>query len=198
MKIRKEDELLDSNYDGIQEYDNDLPRWWLMLFYGTMIFAVVFCCYYFYFGGLTSKQDFESAKSANDQLIAKNNTSTQSSGIQPEKIKAMISDVNFQNKGKEIFVQKCAACHGQSGEGLVGPNLVDKYWIHGGTIEKIQHTIEVGVPEKGMLAWKGLISDEDIVATVAYIRSIADTNPPNAKAPQGDLYIPNEVPSITN
>ncbi len=89
--------------------------------------------------------------------------------------------------GKAVYIQSCAVCHGQNGEGLIGPNMVDKYWIHGGTKEDIVKTINVGVPVKGMVPWKGVITDQQINDVSDFILSLQGTNPPNQKAAEGDL-----------
>ncbi|ROL59346.1 cytochrome oxidase subunit III, partial [Bacteroidetes/Chlorobi group bacterium ChocPot_Mid] len=82
----------------------------------------------------------------------------------------------------------CAACHGAMGEGGIGPNLPDNYWIHGNGINNIAKTIALGVPEKGMISWKATFKSNDILALASYVMSLHGTNPPNPKAPQGDLY----------
>ncbi|RYZ29080.1 MAG: cytochrome C oxidase subunit III, partial [Chitinophagaceae bacterium] len=79
-------------------------------------------------------------------------------------------------------------CHGGKGEGGVGPNLTDKFWLHGGTINDVFKTIKYGVPEKGMQAWEKTYSPSQIKNIASYIKSIAGSNPPNGKSPQGDPF----------
>ena len=79
------------------------------------------------------------------------------------------------------------ACHAQQGQGLVGPNLTDDYWIHGGLISDLRTVILNGVPEKGMLSWRGILKDEEINAVTAYVWTLHGTNPPNPKKPEGEL-----------
>ena len=177
---KKTDDLLSSNYDGIQEYDNDLPRWWIMLFYGTIIFAVLYSCYYYL--GFTPGS--EEKLTAQLQEIEKLKPAAPKE-ISEDTLLAFAKDPNHISKGKAIFDSKCNVCHGNEGQGLVGPNLTDEFWIHGAKLTEMKKIIEHGVLEKGMLAWKGVITDEEITDVVVFINSIKGTNPANPKAPEG-------------
>jgi cytochrome c oxidase cbb3-type subunit 3 len=97
-----------------------------------------------------------------------------------------LKDSKIVSSGKEIFIAKCVACHGQAGEGGVGPNLTDEYWLHGGSINDIFKTVKYGVPEKGMIAWQATLKPNEIQSVSNYILSIQGSNPANAKAPQGE------------
>lgn len=101
----------------------------------------------------------------------------------------VLSDDASIAKGKGSFVTKCAACHGQNGEGLVGPNLTDEYWIHGGGIKDIFKTIKYGWPEKGMISWESQIQPLEMQQIASFIYSLKGSKPANAKAPQGTIYI---------
>ena len=89
--------------------------------------------------------------------------------------------------GQAIFTQNCAACHGGSGEGGIGPNLTDEYWLHGGDIKSIFKVVKYGVLDKGMVPWEQNLTPGQIAEVSNYILSLQGTNPPNAKAPQGQL-----------
>lgn len=185
MSKRTQDELLTGNYDGIQEYDNDLPRWWIQLFYLTIIFSVIYTVYVHFMGTPTDHErvaqqlaDLKAVQTAYEQAHA---PKVEGADV----LLALAAKPEVVAKGQGVFAGKCAACHGAKGEGLVGPNLTDEYWLHGGKIEQIHTVIEVGVPEKGMMSWKALMPKEDIDAVTAYIWSIRHTNVPG-KAPQGD------------
>lgn len=183
-KKEQENKLLDSCYDGIQEYDNDLPRWWVWLFYLTIIFAVGYVWYY-HLGGPGQKltailEDEMQALEQQRQSAAVN------AGVPVTvSLVAAIAEPGRVEKGAKVFTERCAPCHGAQGQGIVGPNLTDKFWIHGASPEDVKKIIEQGVLEKGMLAWKGIITDDDIINLVAHIRAIGGTNPPNPKAPEG-------------
>ena len=179
---KKQDELLNSNYDGIQEYDNDLPRWWKALFIITIIFGLVYVAY----RNLGYSPDTEAALQHELKEIQAKQASTTSTVTSAETLLAFTKDPNHLAAGKAVFQTKCVACHGPEGQGLVGPNLTDNFWIHGGKISEIQHTIINGVLDKGMLSWKGLLSDQEIADVAAYIFSLKGTNPANPKPAQGE------------
>jgi len=180
-KGKREDELLSGNYDGIQEYDNDLPRWWLNLFYLTIAGGIVYAIVVHLTGAPSDLQTVAAEMSA---LKAAQRQSQSPALESEEQLAASFNDVQAIAKGKEVFALKCAACHGQNGEGLVGPNLTDDSWIHGGSAIKIKESVENGVPAKGMLAWKGLLPDNEIHAVLSYLWQIRNTNLPG-KAPEG-------------
>ncbi len=99
------------------------------------------------------------------------------------------TDTAALESGHKIYVQNCAACHGQKGEGIIGPNLTDKYWLHGdGSFSAIVKVIQDGVPTKGMISWKPVLPEESLLQAASYVYSLKGTNPPNGKAPQGEAY----------
>lgn len=177
------DELLDHDYDGIKEYDNDLPRWWLAIFVITAMYGLWYVLYYHAGPGVFAEQqlalDMEELESK--QKLDK----PAGEEIGDEQLLAMSKDLTALAKGSEVYMGKCLACHGPQAQGLVGPNLTDEFWIHGGKLTDIKNIIVKGVPEKGMLSWKGIISDEEIHSVTAYIWSLQGSNPPNPKAPEG-------------
>lgn len=180
---KDEDKLLNSNYDGIEEYDNDLPKWWVYLFYITIIASVVYVGYYHYMPGNTNSDKLASDMATIKSSSASTGVAAPASG---DALLQLASTDAAKSKGKEVFAAKCAVCHGGNGEGLIGPNLTDKYWINGGGISDIHKTVVNGVVEKGMLAWKGVLSEDDINNVVAFVWSVRNTNVANGKAPQGD------------
>ncbi len=187
MSKKPIDTLIDHDFDGIREYDNPLPPWWVYLFVITIVWAVLYFFYYDITGmGNSSAKEYENEiasfnkqKSAtpalaemvltNDDLTKKNN----------EQILIL---------GKQVFLKNCVSCHGQNGEGGIGPNLTDDYWIHGGRFQDVITTIFNGVLEKSMPAWKNLLSKDELIAVANYVYSINGSNPPNPKAPQGNLF----------
>ena len=191
-KDKEKDIDLGHEYDGIRELDNSLPPWWLWLFYGTIIWAAVYLWYYHVSDrGLNQEQEYiaaiEQGNAEKDKYL-----STQADAID-EKTVTLLTDDASKAEGKEIYVANCLVCHGAAGEGLVGPNFTDKYWIHGGNISNLFTTIKYGVPEKGMISWKSQLRPAAMQKVASYILSLQGTNPPNAKAPQGDLYDPSSA-----
>ena len=181
------DLLLDHDYDGIKELDNNLPTWWIYSFYLSIIFAVVYMVHFHVLktGDLMIAEYENELVEAQEQLSEK-----QASGIivlVDENNVELISDVVSLNKGALLYKSMCAACHANEAQGLVGPNLTDNYWVHGGEFKEVFSTIKYGVPEKGMIAWKSQLSPTQIQNITSYIFSLKGTNPPNPKAPEGTL-----------
>ncbi|MCB0335417.1 MAG: c-type cytochrome [Bdellovibrionales bacterium] len=184
----EEDKVLSHEYDGIQEYDNDLPRWWVWMFWGWIVFGVIYVGYYHYGPGTFPRQDVALEMKQAEEAAAQ--VAAEQAASQPEMDDAFfLAQVKIPEviaKGSEVFTAKCVACHGAAGEGIVGPNLTDEYWIHGGAPTDIHNVILKGVLEKGMLAWESQLTKDELVAVTSYVISIEGTNPPNAKEPQGE------------
>lgn len=194
---KEHDELLDHEYDGIREYDNPLPRWWLWLFYGSIVFAVIYTPYYYLGFGPTSteeyEQEMEAAKASRAAMTAPAAAPAAGAPGAPSAPPAAEAPSLQGNaaaiaEGKTIYATNCMPCHGMAGEGGIGPNLTDAYWIHGNTYDNIVHTVTVGVPDKGMIAWQAMLNPEKIRQVSAFVFSLKGSNPPNAKPPQGEHY----------
>ena len=178
---------LGHNYDGIRELDNRLPPWWLYGFYVTVLIGAIYLWrYHISETAPLSKQEFEIAmKKADEEKAA---YLAKAANNIDENTVAFIKEPSAIDAGKTAYVQMCAACHGKAGEGGVGPNLTDAYWIHGGSVKDIFKTIKYGWPEKGMKAWQEDFSPVQIAQISSYIKSMQGTNPPNGKEKQGDFY----------
>lgn len=183
---REKDILLDHDYDGIRELDNPLPPWWKYGFYITIGIAIVYLLNYEVLGyGKNPTQEYNEemakAKIQMAEYAAKSGNTIDENNIK-------MPDADGLAKGKEIFTTTCWPCHGKLGEGGVGPNLTDNYWLHKGSLNDIYQSIKHGYPDKGMQAWGKSFSAKEINDLAGYIKTLKGTNPPNAKAPQGDLY----------
>ena len=184
---REKDILFDHEYDGIRELDNSLPPWWVAMFYITIFAGVVYFAYYHVTGtGLSSQEacelEMEEAAQAVEAYLAKQADTVDETNVE------MIADENEIALGESLYQANCAACHGALGEGGVGPNLTDEYWIHGGSIKDVFKIIKYGVPEKGMISWKTQLRPTDMHKVSSFIMTLKGTNPPNGKEPQGDIY----------
>lgn len=177
----EKDELREHSFDGIQEYDNDLPKWWLWLFAITIVVSIIYPFIYDFGPGEFASESI--AKELDDTKAQQQTTTTE---VSESSLLKLASDASAISSGKEIFVTRCVACHGAQGQGLIGPNLTDDYWIHGAKITEIHSVVENGVLEKGMLAWKQQLAPEQLNAVVAYIWTLHGTNPTNPKAPEGN------------
>lgn len=188
-KDKEQDIDLGHEYDGIRELDNSLPPWWLWLFYGTILWSAIYLWYYHISDrGPDQQQEYVAAMELGEAEKAKF-LATQANSVD-EKTVTLLTDAAAIAEGKEIYTANCMVCHGANGEGLVGPNFTDKYWIHGGRINDLFKTIKYGVPEKGMISWQSQLRPAAMQKVASYILSMQGTNPPNQKAPQGDLYDP--------
>lgn len=171
-------------YDGIQELDNPLPNWWLMTFYITIAFAVVYFIYYSLGPGPDLNQELQINMAKLQEKIPQK---PQGPGLDEAKLAALAKDPGEIKKGEGVYKTRCASCHGDQGQGLIGPNLTDKFWIHGkGNLPEIAKVIKDGVSDKGMPPWGTLLKEDELLAVTAYVKSLKGTNPPGAKAPQGD------------
>ncbi|WAC39905.1 cbb3-type cytochrome c oxidase N-terminal domain-containing protein [Pedobacter sp. SL55] len=172
-------------YDGIKELNNPVPAWFNVLFYGTLIFAAGYL-YYYHIGEHGERQDDEyktemaKADLAKQKFLAKNASSVDENSVKVDPSQIAV--------GKGVFDANCVACHGQNGEGLVGPNLTDEFWLHGGSVKDIFKVVKYGVPEKGMVSWEKNMSSANISAVTNYILSLQGSKPANPKAPQGEKY----------
>ena len=182
----EEDRILDHEYDGIRELDNALPPWWKWGFYISVVLSFVYLWHYQFGDGPTPEQEYTAemktaaAEIEAYRLASKDNVDEKS---------VTMADAAGIEAGKAIFQKSCFMCHGANGEGGVGPNLTDDYWLHGGTINDVFHTIKYGYPDKGMQAWEKMFSPAQIRDLASYVKSLQGTKPANAKAPQGDLFV---------
>ncbi|MEH6308513.1 cbb3-type cytochrome c oxidase N-terminal domain-containing protein [Olivibacter sp. CPCC 100613] len=190
----EEDLVIDHAYDDIRELDNPTPAWFMGLFYATMVFGVVYLSVYHVFGwGMNQddeyKKEMRVAEQERKAYLASQVDNVDENSVEVDKSPEVLAE------GKAIFDQNCIACHGAVGEGGIGPNLTDNYWLHGASIKDVFKTIKRGVPDKGMIAWEQQLSPSKIAQVANYILSLQGTNPPNAKAPQGDLNEQHQSPN---
>jgi cytochrome c oxidase cbb3-type subunit 3 len=224
---KKKDELFDHEFDGIQEFDNDLPGWWVWLFIISTIFGIIYFAHYHVFGFGDSSRvqylkqvnpDYRPLPSDQNASLLSNifpsynspfysgdyevmqqdlrgygaTISTDLASAQAEEVDLSVialTDATALDGGKQIFGQFCYTCHGMQGEGGIGPNLTDDYWIHGGSFPEVVHVIKKGVVVKGMIAWETQLNQDQIIEVASYVNTMRGTNPPNQKDPQGELYV---------
>ena len=183
-----EKEMMDHAYDGIRELDNDLPPWWKYGFYVTIVFAVIYLARYHVFQ--TAPLQLEEFEIAMARAEAEREARALFAPAINEETVVMLEDEEDLARGKAIYIANCAVCHGQLGEGGIGPNLTDDYWIHGGSINDIFRVTKYGVIERGMTPWQDILSPLNIAQVSSYIKTLRGTDPPNQKEPEGELWIP--------
>jgi len=190
LKPLEEEEslVMDHKFDDIAELNNPTPAWFMVLFYGTIIIAVSYLLSYhvFGFGALQDDEyiaEVEQAAEAKAAFLA--NPVNSASAVNENNV-VQSEDAAVLKNGAGLFATRCTPCHGEHAEGLVGPNLTDEYWLHGGKVGAVFKTIKYGVPEKGMIAWEKSLSAQQISDLTNYVLSLQGSKPAGAKAPQGD------------
>ncbi len=182
---QKAEQLLDHEYDGIREFDNPLPGWWVLIFWGTFFFALGYVFHFHLSGnGVSVAEAYEK-----DMAEARAEQAKRSLGekVSEEALAKLMADTALMGDAHKLFLLRCTPCHGERGQGAIGPNLTDGYWIHGtGTLMDIFHTVSEGVPEKGMPPWKMQLSSIELRELAGFVGSLRGQNQPG-KAPEGTL-----------
>ena len=178
---QNDDKLIEHNYDGIQEYDNPLPRWWVYLFWVTIVFSALYLLNVPGIGVGNGRlaayeKDVAEWKAAHPQPTG---------GASAEQLALLANTSAVIASGKQVFITNCVSCHRADAGGLIGPNLTDDFWIHGGTLAEINKTITDGVLAKGMPNWGKLLTPGQVNAVTVYVGSLKGTHPVNPKAPEG-------------
>ncbi|MGX5817583.1 cbb3-type cytochrome c oxidase N-terminal domain-containing protein [Chitinophaga lutea] len=185
--VSEEAEDMGHDYDGIRELNNPTPPWWRWGFYASILFGVIYI-WRFHVTHSAPSQLEELAIAQAEAAVQKEAYLKNAANNIDENNVTLLSAADDIAAGKGIFASSCAPCHGQDGQGVVGPNLTDDHWIHGGQLKVIFSTIKYGVPEKGMKSWKEDFSPKQLAQLTSYIKSIHGTKPANPKAPEGALY----------
>jgi cytochrome c oxidase cbb3-type subunit 3 len=180
--------LLDHDYDGIKELDNNLPTWWVYLFYGCIVFAAVYLVRFEIMGA--DDQETELKKEMAQAKIEVETYMKTAPDMMDEKTVTLLTDPAALAEGKTIFTTNCAACHRADAGGQIGPNLTDEQWILGGGIKNVFHTLVNGGRDgKGMIAWKGTLKPKEMQKVASYILSLKGSNPVDPKAPEGEIWV---------
>lgn len=169
----------DHNYDGIHKSNHPLPIWWVAIFIITVVFSIP---YYFNYQNSSGSNLKEKLVAALEEKQGGFNLDEYNTYIKSDAKK-------IAKSGMKIYKRKCRVCHGAQGEGGVGPNLTDMFWINGnGSVASVYEVVDKGVTDKGMAAWGEALGKEKLMAVVEYVMKFKGTNPKNAKAPQGTEF----------
>lgn len=189
-----EDKVL-HELDGIKEYDNPMPGWLMAIWWGSLIFSAAYLIFYaLSFGEGTMEAEFRGETQAALTAVQAHYDANPLVTPAPAALLAGARDPAVLEIGAARFSRTCASCHGAQAQGLIGPNLTDDRWIHGGSVEQIFQSVAKGWPAKGMPPWGRVVKPEELAALVSYVRSLQGSNPPNAKPAEGDLTVPEPLP----
>lgn len=185
--------LLDHDYDGIKELDNNLPPWWVYLFYACVVFGIIYMVRFELLGA--DNQEMELKKEVAQAKIDIAEYMKTAPDLMDEKTVTLLTDPADLAAGKTIFAANCIPCHRADAGGQIGPNLTDDRWILGGGIKNIFHTITNGGRDgKGMIAWKGTLKPKEIQKVASYVLSLQGSNPKDPKAPDGEIWVDENAP----
>ncbi len=188
VPVEKEEEfiLADHNYDGIREMDARIPPWFMGLFYATVIFSIWYMLHYHVLkiGPLQEEEYAQEVRIAEIQRAEL----VRSGAMINEETVTLLTEPALLDAGKQIFITNCAACHAADGGGIIGPNLTDEYWVHGGGIKNVFKVVKYGVVDKGMVPWQSLLNPKQIQEVSSYVISLKGTSPANPKKAEGELW----------
>ena len=185
--------LLDHDYDGIKELDNNLPPWWVYLFYACIVFAGVYLVRFEIMGG--DNQEMELTKELAQAKIYVAEYMKTAPDMMDEKSVTLLTDAAALAEGKAIFTTNCVACHRADGGGAIGPNLTDEQWILGGGIKNVFHTLVNGGRDgKGMISWKGTLKPKEMQKVASYVLSLKGSNPKDPKVSEGEIWVDENAP----
>ncbi len=183
-KAKPAADLLDHQYDGIREYDNPLPGWWVWSFWGSFFFAIAYSFHYFVGNGVSVHDSYEQEMAV---VRAEQAKRALAESVSESGLEKLTADGALMADAKALFGQRCTPCHGDRAQGVIGPNLTDAYWLHGdGSLLAIHHTVSEGVPEKGMPSWKMQLTLAQVRELAAFVGTLRGSNVAG-KAPQGEL-----------
>lgn len=185
------DDRVAHEVDGIKEYDNPMPGWLMAIWWGSLIFSAAYLMYFALSFGETT-MDAEYRQDTQNAVTSVQAYFDAHPLVPPRPAELLAGAANdaVLDAGGARFTRSCSPCHGEQAQGLIGPNLTDDRWIHGGSVEQIFQTVAKGWPAKGMPPWGRALRPEELAAVVSYVRSLQGSNPPNPRAPEGELFAP--------
>jgi cytochrome c oxidase cbb3-type subunit 3 len=189
-----EDKVL-HELDGIKEYDNPMPGWLMAIWWGSLMFAAAYLVFHaLSFGEGTWEAEYRAERQEALSLVQAHFDANPIVPPSPMELLAGATNPAVLDTGAARFERSCASCHGPQAQGLIGPNLTDDRWLHGGSVEQIFQTVAKGWPSKGMPPWGRAVRPEELAALVSYVRSLQGSMPPNPRPAEGDPVAPEPLP----
>lgn len=178
-----EEHLMDHAYDGIQEFDNPMPRWWVWSYWASFWFALAYLFHYWVGNGVSVADDYDAEMAVVNAERAKE---ALAQAVSAESLEQMMADAQSVSAGAAVYQARCVACHLEKGQGSIGPNLTDGFWVHGqGELMDIHNTVSEGVAAKGMPAWSRQLTPAELRQVVVFVGTLRGTNVVG-KAPEGE------------
>lgn len=173
--------LMDHEYDGIRELDNNLPPWWLWGFYMTIIFAFTYILYYHVFNGNNQETEYKvsmlKAQKEIDAYLKDAAMNVDETNV------TLLTEPAGIAAGKQTFEANCTACH-KDGSGDIGPNLTDNFWLYGNDIKEVFGTVKNGTAN-GMPEHASKLNPVQLQQVASYVLSLKYKP---GKEPQGKEY----------
>ena len=181
--MSEKDQLRSHVYDGIQEYDNPMPGWWVMLFWGCIFFAIPYWLYYE--SGVPGRSIYDNYNEAVADNLRLQFEEIGELSLDSATIYKYKDDPKWLQVGASVFEMHCVACHAAKGEGKVGPNLTDDYWIHVKEIGDIAKVVDKGANGQAMPAWGNRLHPNEVALVSSYVASLRGSLPAGSgKAPE--------------
>ena len=181
--------------DGIREYDNPMPGWLMAIWWGSLFFAAAYLIFYaLNFGEGTMEAEYRNETQHALAAVQAHFDAHPVVSPSPASLLAGAANPTVLDVGAARFARSCAACHGEHAQGLIGPNLTDDRWLHGGSVEQIFQTVAKGWPAKGMPPWGRAVRPDELAALVSYLRSLQGSAPANPRPAEGDVVLPEPIP----
>lgn len=181
--------------DGIKEYDNPMPGWLMAIWWGSLLFAAVYLIYYaLSFGEGTLEAEYRQQTQQALTEVQAHFDANPIAAPSPASLLMGAANPAVLEAGAARFAKSCAACHGDHAQGLIGPNLTDDRWLHGGSVEQVFQTVAKGWPAKGMPPWGRAVRPDELSALVSYLRSLQGSNPSNPRQPEGEAFVSEPIP----
>lgn len=185
-------ELLEHNYDGIQEYDNPTPGWWHLIFWGTIIWSVIYVVIMHLTPIIPDR--YTRLETTRDAAIQKQFAQIMTISDPVEKVRTVMGDENWLAQGESVFQGTCTLCHNQNGEGLIGPNLTDNYYKNLTDLDGLLNVVTNGAANGAMPANKNLLTDNEIALVAGYVASLRGKNLSGPREAEGEEIPPFPAP----
>jgi cytochrome c oxidase cbb3-type subunit 3 len=183
------EETMGHSFDGIEEYDNPLPRWWYFKFLGTIVFGLGYLALYPGLGNFQGLLGWTSTKQYEEEVAAAEvRYGPVFAAFADQPVETLAGDPEALEVGGRLYANNCAVCHGSGGKGAYGfPNLTDDDWLYGGSVEKIRESLNLG-RMANMPAWQASLGDAGIEETSHYVVSLSGRAHDETLAAKGEQH----------